>query len=78
MKRDEYPSREDVAEFDRDTTPCGHCGEEVYDESAWCPKCGKTRGGTDEPERGIPAWAAVTAVVLVAVLVMMATVGGVF
>ncbi len=78
VNRDEYPCREDVAMLDRDTAPCGHCGEAVYDDSAWCPKCGKSRGGADEVEKGLPPWAAVTAVVLVAVMVVVATVGGRF
>lgn len=52
--------------------PCRFCGAEVYDESEWCHKCGKSLGGEDEPARAPPVWFIAAAVVVVGGLLLLA------
>lgn len=35
------PSDEDVERFGGETFPCPNCGEEIYDDSPFCPRCGE-------------------------------------
>tara|TARA_B100000579_G_C22475949_1_gene685638 strand:+ start:336 stop:590 length:255 start_codon:yes stop_codon:yes gene_type:complete len=35
----EFPSEEDIQRFSDATGFCPDCGEEIYDDSDWCPKC---------------------------------------
>jgi len=63
---DEDPSDEDVAAFDRVTVTCPECKAELYDDVAVCWKCGHALAA---PAKGPPAWAVVTAIgVLVVIL----------
>lgn len=34
------PSLEDVERFGAETLACPTCGEEIYDDSPFCPRCG--------------------------------------
>ncbi len=62
----EGPSAADLDRFGDEFARCPECGREFYDQSEICPHCGHALG--DKPT-GIPVWAVVTAVVIVAALV---------
>lgn len=64
LRPDEDPSQEDIERFDRETTPCPHCGAEIYDDAEWCHKCGKSVAPGDAG-KGVPTWAIAAAGVLV-------------
>lgn len=68
----EGPSAEDLARFGGDTITCRNCGEEVWDDAAICPRCG--RALHEELRRdetgGPPKWAVLTAVVMLVVFVL--------
>lgn len=61
------PSAADLDQFGGEFSPCPHCGEEFYDQAEVCPHCGVAREA--EPG-GMPMWAIVTAVVVLAGFVM--------
>lgn len=79
MRRDEDydidpegPSAEDLDRFGGDTVRCRECGEEVWDDSAICPRCGRalheeSRGGS----RGLPTWAAIAGVIALLAFVLV-------
>lgn len=63
----EGPSAEDLDRFGDELIECAECGYRFYDQAEICPKCGAAvgaRGG------GVPAWALVTGVVVLAVIVV--------
>lgn len=64
---DEGPDEADLARFGSDTAPCPKCGADIYDESAWCHKCGHVLGdGSDG--KSTPAWVFITVAALVAMI----------
>jgi len=52
----EGPSEADMERFGCELVACSECGEEVYDEAEWCPKCGAAmthsgvEGGSSKPK----------------------------
>ena len=38
------------------TSPCLHCGAEIYDDAERCPACGMYLSLEDSPRAGWPAW----------------------
>jgi hypothetical protein len=62
-------SEADLARFGGDDIECPSCGADVYHDASRCGKCGHamTHESTD---RKTPAWVPLTAVVLVALLVV--------
>ncbi|MBL9032067.1 MAG: hypothetical protein JNM80_10230 [Phycisphaerae bacterium] len=63
------PSDADLARFGGVTINCNECGTELFDDIAQCWKCGRPVG-LAEDSRGLPTWAIVAAVVLIAALVL--------
>ncbi|MEK6704139.1 MAG: hypothetical protein AABZ53_17930 [Planctomycetota bacterium] len=74
IRPDEDPSPEDVEQFGKETTPCPDCGAEIYDEAEWCHKCGRVLGEAKDT-KGLPTWAAWTALGVVAIMVTLALSG---
>lgn len=70
MHHDEGPSEADIERFSDATRKCPECGRDVYDEAEICPHCGHAFSG--EP-KGTPAWVVVTAIIVVAALVLFFT-----
>jgi predicted amidophosphoribosyltransferase len=56
--------------FGSETVQCPGCGSEVYDEAAWCHKCGRVLGSSGEEARK-PVWVPVVVVILACVLVVL-------
>lgn len=56
---DDEPSDRDLPdESDMDESelgPCPFCGKDVYDDSEWCPHCGKYLSEEGEPFH-LPLW----------------------
>jgi hypothetical protein len=58
-------------EFDSDqTVECPACGREIYDDAERCPHCGEYLTEPDRLGRGKPLWIIVTAVVVLAAVVL--------
>ncbi len=53
-------------------TECPYCGEEMYDDSPRCPSCGRYLSEEDSPPERKPAWIAITAVVLLILMLACA------
>ncbi len=67
----EYPDPSDQDDSDEtDTIPCPHCGESVYEQAEWCPKCGKYLSRDDSRAHAGLLIAAGVVVCLVIVLVV--------
>ena len=58
--KDEGPSQDDLDWFGDDacltTTPCPHCGVEMYDDSEWCPSCDRYVVRDTDEWSGKPVW----------------------
>ena len=52
---DELPSEEDINRFSDENGYCEHCGEEIYDDSDWCPKCDNRLHGNGTTHRHRPS-----------------------
>lgn len=64
---DEGPDEADLERFGSETIPCPACGAEVYDESAFCHKCGHVLADAADP-RPVRPWVFITVAGLVAAL----------
>ena len=58
---------------EEDTSPCPHCGAEIYDDAERCPACGMYLSVEDSPPEAWPAWMRIGAVLA---LVACAVIGG--
>jgi uncharacterized paraquat-inducible protein A len=38
------------------TVPCPYCGQEMYEDSPRCPRCGQYISAEDAPQRHMPWW----------------------
>lgn len=47
---DEGPSLEDLRRFGGDTAFCPECGEEIWDQAEFCPKCRSYLAGDVSPK----------------------------
>jgi hypothetical protein len=65
---DEGPSDDDLRRFGEVTVTCKHCGTELYDDAAICYTCGRSILGDEA--KGLPTWAWMVAVVLIATLLI--------
>ena len=63
----EGPSAADLDRFGDEFHRCRACGHEFYDQADICPRCGCP---ITAPERGVPVWAVVVALVLLAVITL--------
>jgi uncharacterized paraquat-inducible protein A len=61
------PSAADLDRFGDEMTTCRECGHRFYDQAEICPRCGAP---VRVPARNVPAWAIVTAVVVLAVIAL--------
>ncbi|MFO0949783.1 MAG: zinc ribbon domain-containing protein [Isosphaeraceae bacterium] len=58
----------DSDEDDDPTVPCPHCGRDIYDDSEWCPGCGRYLSREDAPGGGRPWWIVVGVVLCLMVV----------
>lgn len=63
------PSDTDADDDDAETEDCPHCGRAVYEGAERCPECGQYLGREDAPRR-TPWWIIVTALVLLAIILL--------
>lgn len=66
------PSSADLERFGGVTVKCKHCDSELFDDAAVCWNCGKVVLG-DAENNGIPKWAILMALALVAMFVLFLT-----
>ena len=63
----EGPSRADLERFGDEFLTCPECGDDVYDQTSICPKCGHAFGNPPGPS---PVWIVVTAIAVVAAILV--------
>ena len=68
---DEEDLEDEESGDSRETSPCPHCGEDIYDDAERCPACGMYISDEDAPRRGWPAWMWIAAILALVVCVMM-------
>ena len=66
----ECPSDEDMDQFSGVTRTCPECKTEVYDEAEICHNCGHAFSTMGAAGKGLPTWAIVTLVGVVALLAL--------
>ena len=57
------------------TTPCPHCGADVYEDAPACPVCGEYVTRSSTALTGMPRWFAVLGVIGTLILVAMLATG---
>jgi hypothetical protein len=55
---------------DGETVDCPSCGREIYDDAEQCPHCGEYLTEADRLGRGKPLWLVITAIVVLAAVVL--------
>jgi len=67
---DTYPAGLYVHGDERAVVPCPHCKASIDEESEQCPKCGMFISREDAPSGGLPRWAVVLALALLAAMAL--------
>lgn len=70
---DESDLDDDEGDELAETVECPNCRREVYEFAEQCPRCGAYLSREDAPRSNHPRWIVITAVVLLAALVVAAT-----
>ncbi len=70
--QDEGPSLEDLNRFGSDEAHCPDCGEEIYDQAEFCPKCRAYLAGNTSSRPPIESEFRGRWIVLVAIIVLIA------
>jgi hypothetical protein len=53
-----------------ETVPCPYCGEEIYEDTVRCARCGNYLSQEDAPPRRHPWWIAIGALAVLGIVAM--------
>jgi len=70
--KDEGPSAEDLARFNRDHGYCPECGAEIWDQAPYCPECSEYIAGRTSARPPVERWWRWRWMLLVVIIVLIA------